>query len=131
MTTILPPSRRVHHYGGPEAIVNRLARRLGYTPGTVGQKLWGHHNLRDQVLAIIAECRRADQEQLLYRWIKPILDCYASTEAPPPPKTWPKSRISSSRRTPRLIVTCRPWTARSSGVRPSGMRWLRNSNAAG
>lgn len=71
------------HSGGENAVATRLARRLGYTPGTASQKLWGSQRLNLQVVQVIRICREAGQEELLYRWLKPVLDAYTGTEAPP------------------------------------------------
>ncbi|MGH2671143.1 MAG: hypothetical protein ACRDH5_18875, partial [bacterium] len=80
---------RRDHSGGAGALVQRLARRIGYTPATMSQKLWGPQRLNLQVVEVIHECRRGAQDELLYRWLKPILDAYSSTEAPPlVPATW-------------------------------------------
>lgn len=83
MTATLAPLRARNHSGGETALVTKLARRLGYTPATMSQKLWGNGRLNLQVVEVIRLCRQEGQEELLAKWLRPVIDAYEQRAVTP------------------------------------------------
>jgi hypothetical protein len=82
MSSSLPLKARRHHWGGPSALVTRVAQELRCRVSTAGQKLWGFAKLNDQVAAIVRAFKAAGQPEALERWLRPIRE--AEADAPPP-----------------------------------------------
>lgn len=82
MSASLPPNARRRHWGGPSAIVTRVAQELRCRVSTAGQKLWGFARLNEQVAAIVRAFKRAGHHAALDRWMREIDEARADTPAP-------------------------------------------------
>lgn len=84
MSSSVPPARPRRHYATPDSVAVRFAQAIGVTAPHAAQLAWGNHNLRDRVIAFITVCHTARREDVLRRWMQPILDAFHSR----PPVPW-------------------------------------------
>src|SRR5690348_15601529 len=82
MTATLARVAPARHSGGASALAVRVGRRLGCTPGTAEQKLWGNCRLTiDELAAAVEECVAAGRRDVADRLTRPIIAALSGPRA--------------------------------------------------